>query len=45
MIVAKRQKTIRGDLMAGTSAGIKGKIEGLVNNVRYYWNEPPKASI
>ena len=29
--------------MAGTSAGIKGKIEGLVNNVRYYWNEPPKG--
>lgn len=43
MIIAKRQKTIRGDLMAGTSAGIKGKIEGLVNNVRYYWNEPPKG--
>lgn len=43
MIIAKRQKTIKGDLMAGTSAGIKGKIEGLVNNVRYYWNEPPKG--
>lgn len=43
MIIAKRQKTIRGDLMAETSAGIKGKIEGLVNNVRYYWNEPPKG--
>lgn len=29
--------------MAGTNAGIKEKVGGLINNVRYYWNEPPKG--
>ncbi len=29
--------------MADSNAGIKEKIGGLVNNVRYYWNEPPKG--
>lgn len=33
----------RGDLMAGANAGLKEKIGGLINNVRYYWNEPPKG--
>ena len=29
--------------MAGATAGIKEKVGGLINNVRYYWNEPPKG--
>lgn len=29
--------------MGGANAGIKDKIGGLINNVRYYWNEPPKG--
>lgn len=29
--------------MAGANAGLKEKIGGLINNVRYYWNEPPKG--
>lgn len=28
--------------MAGNSA-IKEKVQGLVDNVRYYWKEPPKG--
>ena len=29
--------------MAGSSAGIKEKIGGIINNVRYYWSEPPRG--
>lgn len=29
--------------MGGANGGIKDKIGGLINNVRYYWNEPPKG--
>lgn len=32
-----------GDLMAGNNANIKSKIGGIVNNVRYYWTEPPRG--
>lgn len=29
--------------MAGANAGIKEKVGGIINNFRYYWNEPPKG--
>lgn len=29
--------------MAEAKAGLKEKVGGIINNVRYYWNEPPKG--
>lgn len=29
--------------MASENSGVKQKIESLIDNVRYYWNDPPKG--
>ena len=33
----------RGDKMASENSGVKQKIGSLIDNVRYYWNDPPKG--
>lgn len=32
-----------GDKMASENSGVKQKIGSLIDNVRYYWNDPPKG--
>ena len=36
-------KLFRGDKMASENSGVKQKIGSLIDNVRYYWNDPPKG--
>lgn len=33
----------RGDKIASENSGVKQKIGSLIDNVRYYWNDPPKG--
>ena len=29
--------------MASENSGVKQKVGSLIDNVRYYWNDPPKG--